>query len=733
MSAERHVRIPSGRDLSALTSKPITVIDYGSFRWTTWRDGDSPGLSELGIGALEAPDYHRISVPGFRFDPLVDGEPDLPAGTAETTTTCALRLVQFHGPTKDLWYREVVSSGASILQYYPHNSYLIWCDGPTASLLRGLPFVRWVGPFQPAYKLSQTLRERSGILEYAVALVLDNGDLEATSAAFVALGAEDVRVSKVQADGLLKALRARVDSSCLADLAGLANVVWIGYQSPQPVVEDEMSDQIVAGNHPAGVPATGYSEHLATLGVDGAGVIWAVSDTGVDWDHPDLSSHIVGGLTPPGAGCDVPGQPGSDCAGGGHGTHVAGILAGDAAAGFTDGSGFLYGLGMAPETGVFALNVFSSITLENMTKEALLGGAIGSNNSWATSSGSEGAGYTLAARTEDILVRDGNLDTADVAEPFIQVFSAGNSGPSASTITEPKEAKNLISVANSLNARAGDIDLIDATSSRGPAIDGRILPVVAAPGATISSTRNDLGGQCASSIADTQDLYAFCSGTSMAAPHVSGAIVLATQWWRARNGGADPSMAMAKALMINSAVDMGMPDIPNTTEGWGRVNISNVIDPGVPVAYFDQTEVVADTGSRWTVVCERRHAESPLKVSLVYSDAPGAADANPALVNDLDLEVEHAGQVYLGNVFSSGWSTTGGTPDVLNNVENVYLQATTTGSVRVTISAANIAGDGVPYNGDPTDQDFALICWNCVPALFADGFESGSTSGWTQP
>ncbi len=93
----------------------------------------------------------------------------------------------------------------------------------------------------------------------------------------------------------------------------------------------------------------GYAAHLATLGVDGTGVVWAISDTGVDWDHPDLASHIVGGFTPAtGAACTIAGQPGSDCPGGGHGTHVAGIVAGDATAGFTDGSGFLYGLGMAP-------------------------------------------------------------------------------------------------------------------------------------------------------------------------------------------------------------------------------------------------------------------------------------------------------------------------------------------------------------------------------------------------
>ena len=80
------------------------------------------------------------------------------------------------------------------------------------------------------------------------------------------------------------------------------------------------------------------------------------------------------------------------------------------------------------------------------------------------------------------MVLDGNFDTASVAEPFIEVFSAGNSGPGASTLTAPKEGKNLIVTASSDNYRAGSIDSISSFSSRGPAVDGRWVPTIAAPG-----------------------------------------------------------------------------------------------------------------------------------------------------------------------------------------------------------------------------------------------------------
>ena len=48
--------------------------------------------------------------------------------------------------------------------------------------------------------------------------------------------------------------------------------------------------------------------------------------------------------------------------------------------------------------------------------------------------GLAGVGYTADARLEDILVRDGDLDTPGFAEPFLQVFSAGNSGPGSATV-----------------------------------------------------------------------------------------------------------------------------------------------------------------------------------------------------------------------------------------------------------------------------------------------------------
>ncbi len=75
------------------------------------------------------------------------------------------------------------------------------------------------------------------------------------------------------------------------------------------------------------------------------------------------------------------------------------------------------------------------------------------------------------------------------------------------------------------------------------------------------------------------------------------------------------------------------------------------------------------------------------------------------------------GQTYRGNVFSGANSTTGGTADLRNNVESVFLPAGTSGNFTVTVRAANIAGDGVPGNADTTDNTEAASIYHNLGGL----------------
>jgi hypothetical protein len=199
----------------------------------------------------------------------------------------------------------------------------------------------------------------------------------------------------------------------------------------------------------------------------------------------------------------------------------------------------------------------------------------------------------------------------------------------------------------------------------------------------------------------------------MAAPHVTGSLALVTDWWR-QAAGVDPSPAFVKAVLVNSTTDMGPRDIPNRDEGWGRVNLGAAFtdDPRVLV---DQAVVLTDPdeAASWSVT--PADSTKPLRATVVWTDPAGAPGADPALVNDLDLEViAPDGTTYLGNRFEGGRSVPGGEANRIDNVENVLIDAAGDGTYTVTVRAFNLPGDGVLFGGDETDQDFALVISNAV-------------------
>jgi hypothetical protein len=95
----------------------------------------------------------------------------------------------------------------------------------------------------------------------------------------------------------------------------------------------------------------------------------------------------------------------------------------------------------------------------------------------------------------------------------------------------------------------------------------------------------------------------------------------------------------------------------------------------------------------------------PLKVVLVWTDAPSSSLATTNLVNDLDLRVSGPGGVFQGNSFSGGVSVPGGEPDRLNNVEVVFLSVAEKGVWTIEVS---------PHAVPVPPQDYALVVTRAV-------------------
>jgi uncharacterized repeat protein (TIGR01451 family) len=718
---------------------PSLIIDYGAIIWLELDGANMQILHRSGVAYQIQQDAHLLFLNRFQFDPL-EGEPEIPPEqqTEYAPGEVGFYLVQLIGPTLEDWLVVLTDLDVGLVQFQPSHAYLVRMTPEKADEVAQLDFVRWVGVYHAAYRLAPTLLDlvqppppipgSLQIIENVDITIFNDGQVEDTLASLGQMGGEVIQVFDMAPDGSLVTAIVALPATSVVPAAQLNAVLWLNFSSPEPGLDDEVSDQIVVGNHTAGVPFVGYDAWLNAAGVNGAGVTVAVVDTGMDTNsnataHVDIAGRISAVVAYAGA-------PATDT--NGHGTNVGGIIAGNAALGTTDPNSFLFGLGVAPNVQLVVQNALLGTSWppaggwQQLSRDSVVNGAVASNNSWF-SAGTQG--YSAVARTHDIMVRDADFSTAAI-EPLIMVFSAGNAGPGASTITEPKEAKNLITVGASENLRSdvwvtpggcgnpNNINNVTNFSSRGPALDGRILPNITAPGTFIASLRSatgTFGGLFCSGIIDAN--YVWFSGTSQAAPHVTGGVALIIEWWRSFNAGADPSPAMAKALLINGAIDMGGVNIPNNNQGWGRLNLDNIIVPPVPVIYLDQTTIFGATGQTWSLDVGPVDPTLPLKVTLVWSDAPGpgSGGATAAWVNDLDLTVNDATTTFLGNVFANGWSVAGGTADNQNNIENVFIQ-NPGGPYEITVTAANIAGDGVPGNADLTDQDFALVCFNCAVA-----------------
>lgn len=299
---------------------------------------------------------------------------------------------------------------------------------------------------------------------------------------------------------------------------------------------------------------------LTSFGADGQDITWAVLDTGVQAAHPHFAGVIAAVWDCTRRGRPVKVQNATDPDG--HGTHVAGIIAGKAPPA-PSGSEQQHERGAAPCAKLVVYKVLDDKgqgedawiikALDHIAEqnENVTGGLAihGLNLSLGGPFDNTvyGCGFSPICAELRRLWRAGVLVvTACGNEGLLKVQTPDGETEinSAMSIGDPANLDDCIAV-GSVNADRPHLYGISSFSSRGPTADGRAKPDVVAPGERISS--------CNARFRNTGDMYYKESGTSMAAPHVSGLLAAFLSVRREFRGRPDE----VKQVLLNSCIDLG--------------------------------------------------------------------------------------------------------------------------------------------------------------------------------
>lgn len=438
-------------------------------------------------------------------------------------------------------------------------------------------------------------------------------------------------------------------------IAGFDQVHWIDAALPPLRPDNAFVRATIKAD-----PVQQFNTAAGTLGgLGGKGVTVGVFDFGIDDSHDDFGTRIV------------PGDVGLDW----HATHVAGVIAGDGKlsngsdswARVNSGTAYQW-RGVAPQARLIDANANSAFEATKMSSHIRGLGMRVSNHSYSYSFDGE----YLHDGFADRLIRGDIVEAGVLIPGRLHVYSTGNhgdvprlGGEQIGYFSLTKQTKNGLMVGN-YDARN---NMIHATTSLGPAHDGRVKPDVVAPGTDVISTgycSRGVSGQNPNSVCDggsatsRHDFYHPMIGSSDAAAAVTGLQALVLQQFDVLNPGRVPRLfppwpSTLRAIAIHTAQDIvgtgspwySNPDGPvQAFAGPDFVTGYGMVDAQAAVAVMANKRYVQDVVREecqvrtWWI---RVPAASPeLRVTLAWDDwasDPDLPPTLPKLVNDLDLEL----------------------------------------------------------------------------------------------
>lgn len=442
-----------------------------------------------------------------------------------------------------------------------------------------------------------------------------------------------------------------------ATITGLVDADKVAVIADEPAIifVDVVTPPIGMLNHEVrSLQQVDYVNAATGKNLNGAGVAIGIGDGGQLGDHLDFEGRVINHAN------------GTYSSFGDHGDHVAGVVG---------GAGTLNPRhrGMASEAEL-VIQKTSLITLY-MPDYYEDHGMVLTNNSYGTSFNCDQNGtYNYSSQTLDLQMNE--------YPEVLHVFAAGNSGNQTcapyptgykSVLRYYQSAKNILTVGNVDQNR-----VIKANSSRGPVLDGRLKPEICGIGTSVYSTGRDFN-------------YKSKSGTSMAAPAVTGTLGLMYESYRNENGGNNPESALMKAIACNTADDLGNAG-PDYIYGYGLINARRAIET-IENGNFQSDEVSTGESNDHTITIPA--GTSQVKVMLYWHDKEAEVYPEKALVNDLDiLMTTPSGATYEPWVLDH---TSTGVDEVatrgvdsLNNIEQITLENPTAGNYTISVTGTEV-------------------------------------------
>lgn len=647
-------------------------------------------------------------------------------------------IINFKGNIQKYWFDILKEKNIKVLWYVPYYSYIIKMQSYDLPSLESLPFVNAIIPYQPYFKMSPEIKKllKSNNIEYfhkniLIKIILFKDEPIEPIINYLTnhlhLKIKSKIITKIDSRIIVEIQSERI-KEFVKDIVFWKEVEGIELYHKLEYTNDAarwVHQQFIADYFPL------YDNNLL-----GQGQIGAISDSGFDYDmcyfydplneQPPVDVQEPWGDVEPNYdarkvilyyamdafNCGEMGSPGADYPDNDHGTHTAVSFAGNNynQSCLNDYGSAGDGIALCSKVIMQDLGPILNFinnecgTLYDLLYLSYKDGARVQSNSW-------GYGCYGCPCVGNFY----NPDTRDLDQfvwehkDMTVFFSAGNSASSCpdSTVCAPGVAKNCVTVgASKHDLQANDIL---PSSSRGWTYDKRLKPDLIAQGKDVISADND--GENDSFNCSLKEM----SGTSMACPIASGYGILTRQYYAdgyypsgSPNpaNSLNPSAALIKATMINGAVDMTEVNSPppNITEGWGRLQLDEALhfpDDSKQLIVFDEKDGLATNWSKCYYI-ENINANNPLKVSLTWTDYPASLYANPALVNDLMLELidpqttsYHQALDYYFNIIQT---TNPLYPqDNRNNVEQLTIDTPAAGIWKIKVTGINIPFALQPY------------------------------------